>query len=512
MREVRPRARAKPTALARYSHSMGRLLERRLTDAALIAARQEAEREAAEATRARHEIEQAATALRAEMMIRQSAQTRLSFLASHDPLTALPNRTLFNERLAFAIEEARRLDQQLALLYIDLDNFKDVNDTLGHAIGDGLLREIAARIESHLRPNEFVARIGGDEFAVLQVNSRDRAQAGDLGARLIAAISQSVDVDNQRIFVGASVGITFFPTDAAHLELLHRNADLAMYRAKNDGRNRCQFFDDTLNREVHRRSLLEQALREPLLLSQFRLVYQPQIDLRADRICGLEALLRWHHPDHGAIPPQEFIAVAERSGIIQDIGTWVLREACHQAASWRAAGMPKLTISVNVSTAQFRVGNLPSLVAGVLADTGLPASWLELEITETGIMHDMHVAAETLIALHRQGVGLAIDDFGTGYSSLSYLRSVPVDRIKIDRSFVKDVTASEDAAVIASTIVNLAHSLRLEVVAEGVETAEQARFIRNTGCAFGQGYYWGRPASPAVIRDLLGRVRTEEFA
>jgi EAL domain-containing protein (putative c-di-GMP-specific phosphodiesterase class I) len=285
-----------------------------------------------------------------------------------------------------------------------------------------------------------------------------------------------------------------------------------MYRAKGDGRNRYQLFDDTLNREVHRRSLIEQALREPALMTQLYLVYQPQIDLRTDRISGVEALLRWQHPEHGEIIPEEFIAIAERSGIIQDIGTWVLRQSCLQAVRWRNEGLPKVTVSVNVSTVQFRNGNLPRLVASVLAETGLAASWLELEVTETGIMHDMHVAAETLVALHQQGVGLAIDDFGTGYSSLSYLRSVPVDRIKIDRSFVKDVVASEDAAVISSTIVDLAHNLRLEVVAEGVETAEQGAFIRNTGCAFVQGYYYGKPASPDSIRELLLRMRAEEFA
>jgi diguanylate cyclase (GGDEF)-like protein len=512
MREPRHKAGIKPDALARYGQTMGRMIERRLTDAALIAARQLAEREAAEAKQARRDAEQAAADLRAEMTIRQSTQSRLAFLASHDPLTALPNRTLFNERLAFAMDEARRLGQRLALLYIDLDNFKDVNDTLGHAIGDGLLREVAGRIENHLQRNETVARIGGDEFALLQTDIGECAEAGDLADRLISALGQPFDIGSHRLFVGASIGITFFPDDASHLELLHRNADLAMYRAKGDGRNRSQFFDSALNREVHRRSLIEQALREPALLSQLRLAYQPQVDLRTDRISGVEALLRWHHPEYGDIPPEELISVAERTGIIQDIGAWVLRESCRQAVRWRAEGIPKLTVSVNVSTAQFRVGNLPRLVADVLAESGLPASWLELEITETGIMHDMHVAAETLIALHHQGVGLAIDDFGTGYSSLSYLRSVPVDRLKIDRSFVKDVTANEDAAVIARTIVNLAHNLRLEVVAEGVETEGQLAFIRMTGCAFVQGYYYGRPTSPVDIRDRLTRVTAEVLA
>jgi diguanylate cyclase (GGDEF)-like protein len=498
--------------LDRYSQSMGRLVERRLTDASLVAARQEAEREAEHARRAKHEIEQAAVALGAEMSIRQHAQSRLAFLASHDPLTALANRTLFNDRLAFAVDEARRLDQGLSLFYLDLDNFKDVNDTLGHAIGDGLLREVAGRIESHLHRNESVARIGGDEFALLQLDTKDSAQAADLGHRLLSALSAPFDVREQRIFISASIGITLFPKDASHLELLHRNADLAMYRAKGDGRGRYQFFDATLNREASRRSLIEQALREPALMSQLRLVYQPQMDLRSNRISGVEALLRWNHPEHGMIPPDEFIPIAERSGIIQDIGVWVLRESCRQAVRWRDEGIARLTVSVNVSTVQFRIGDLSRVVADLLVETGLPASLLELEITETGIMRDMHVAGDTLLALHRLGVGMAIDDFGTGYSSLSYLRSLPVDRIKIDRSFVKDVIASEDAAVIATAIVNLAHNLRMEVVAEGVETKEQADFIRGTGCAFVQGYYYGKPSSAADIRAMLSRAPAAEYA
>jgi len=505
------RHRAKASALDRYSQSMGRLVERRLTNASLIAARQEAEREADHARRAKQEIEHAAAALGVEMSVRQSAQSRLAFLASHDPLTALANRTLFNDHLAFAVDKARRLDQNLALFYLDLDNFKDVNDTLGHATGDGLLQQVAGRIEAQLHPNESVARIGGDEFALLQLDAKDTTQAADLGDRLLSALSEPFDVREQRIFISASIGITLFPKDAGHLELLHRNADLAMYRAKGDGRSRYHFFDATLNREASRRSLIEQALREPALMSQLRLLYQPQMDLRSNCISGVEALLRWDHPEHGVIPPDEFIPIAERSGIIQDIGVWVLRESCRQAVRWRAQGIANLAVSVNVSTVQFRIGDLSRLVADLLAETGLPASLLELEITETSIMRDMHIATDTLLALHQLGVGLAIDDFGTGYSSLSYLRSVPVDRIKIDRSFVKDVIASEDAAVIATAIVNLAHNLRMEVVAEGVETREQADFIRSTGCAFVQGFYYGRPVSAAAILALLTRAPVAEY-
>jgi diguanylate cyclase (GGDEF)-like protein len=495
--------------LERYSNRMGRLVERHLAEAALIAARQVAEREAAEARQAKQEIEVATAALLDEMATRQRAQSRLTYLASHDPLTGLPNRTLFNERLGAEMAEVHRRGRRLALLYIDLDNFKDVNDTLGHATGDSLLRHVATRLEAELRAGETVARIGGDEFALIQVDPEDTSRPGELAERLLATLSQPFVVHERPIFIGASIGITLYPDDAGTLELLHRNADLAMYRAKSDGRNRCHFFDETLNREVHRRALLEQALREPGLLNQLEVRYQPQLDLRNNRISGVEALLRWHHPEHGTIRPDEFIPVAERSGLILDIGAWVLRESCRQAMEWRAAGLPELTVAVNVSAMQFRVGNMPRLVADILAETGLPGTSLELEITETGVMHDIHVAAETLVALHEQGVGIAIDDFGTGYSSLSYLRRVPVDRIKIDRSFINDVTSSEDAAVVAATIVKLAHSLRLGVVAEGVETRAQAAFVKLTGCEFGQGFYYAPPIAAASVPELLTRLKPD---
>ncbi len=492
------------TALARYSAGLGQLVERRLSNAALVAARQEAEHEAKEARAARLESETAVIALREEMAIRLGTQSRLAYLASHDPLTALPNRTLFGERLAAAMQDGRHDGKRLALHCIDLDDFKFVNDTFGHAVGDALLQQVSARIERELRPGETVARMGGDEFAVLQLGPRNADDARALGQRIIARLGEPFEIEDRSIFIGASIGITLYPDDALIPELLHRNADLAMYQAKSEGRNRCQFFDDTLNRKAHRRALLEQALREPALFSQLELMFQPQVEMRSLRLIGVEALLRWQHPLYGRVPPEEFIPLAERSGMISDIGEWVLRESCAQAMRWRCAGLPRISVAVNVATAQFRDGNMPRLVAAALAQSGLPASWLELEITETGIMRDMHVAAETLVALHQQGVGLAIDDFGTGYSSLSYLRKLPVDRIKIDRSFVNDVTTNEDAAVVATTIVKLAHSLRLQVVAEGVETSAQAEFIRESGCDFAQGFFYGRPVRPSDVPRLLG--------
>ncbi len=502
----------KSGALERYSLHMGRLVERHLAEAALVAARQEAQREANDARAAKAEIEVTAAALREEIKVRQTAQSHLAYLAHHDPLTGLPNRAWFGERLAAAVGSAGAAAGMLAVLYIDLDNFKDVNDTLGHEVGDTLLRQVAARIASVLPAGAAAARIGGDEFALILPDVAAAAAAVALADHVIAALCEPFEIDARPIFIGASIGVSLFPDDAASEDLLQRHADLALYRAKTDGRNRCHVFDETLNEEVHRRAFLEQALREPAMHRQFQVAYQPQVDLVTNRISGVEALLRWQHPLHGWIWPTEFIPVAERTGMIIDIGEWVLRESCRQAARWRNDGLPPMTVSVNVSALQFRVGNVPALVARILEETGLPADWLELEITETAIMNSAADPAAALVDLHRQGVKLAIDDFGTGYSSLSYLRQIPVDRIKIDQSFIRDAPGNEDACVVARTIVQLAHSLRLEVVAEGVENHAQLEFVRQTGCRFAQGFYYSRPVGAAALRELASRMNMREQA
>jgi diguanylate cyclase (GGDEF)-like protein len=490
---------AKSSTLERYSLQMGRLVERHLAEAALIAARQEAEREAREAKIAKREIEITANALRAEVAVRERTQARLAYLASHDPLTSLPNRSWFNETLAAALQSGRRL----AVLYLDLDNFKDVNDTLGHDVGDALLRDVARRITAELAEPQAAARIGGDEFALLIPDLPHPAAATALGHRLLAAICHPFLIEKRPIFIGASLGISLYPEDADTADLLHRHADLALYRAKSDGRNRCQVFDQSLNDQVHRRSLLEQAMREPGLIDQLHVVYQPQIDLTKSRISGVEALLRWHHPVHGWIWPMEFIPAAERTGLILQLGTWVLRESCRQAARWRSEGLPPLTMSVNVSALQFRVGNVPRLVGDILDQTGLPADALELEITETALMNAASDPLKALAELHGMGVKLAIDDFGTGYSSLSYLRQIPVNRIKIDQSFIREAPLNEDSAMVANTIVQLAHSLRLEVVAEGVETQAQLDFVLRTGCGFAQGFLFSKAVSAAKLATLV---------
>ena len=498
-------------ALERYSQRMGRLVERHLAEAALIAARQDAEREAAQANAARREIEVTATALREEVAARERTQARLAYLATHDTLTGLPNRTWFNDALSERLIFARAHPQPLALVYIDLDNFKDVNDTLGHEVGDELLRQVAARLRAAVSKGQAVARIGGDEFAVILPDTR-AAPAAAFATALIATLRAPFDIASRPIFVGASAGISVFPHDAADAGALHRHADLALYRAKADGRNRCAVFDQSVHDEVERRALLEQALREPTLFEQLRMAYQPQIDLRTGRMAGVEALLRWRHPHHGWIWPAEFIPAAERFGLILPIGAWVLRESCRQAARWLAEGMPALTMSVNVSALQFRAGGVPALVAETLRETGLPASSLELEITETALMNPADDPADVMSALHEMGVALAIDDFGTGYSSLSYLRQIRADRIKIDQSFIRDAPENEDAAVIATAIVQLAHSLRLEVVAEGVEGLAHLDFVRRAGCDFAQGFYFSRAVPADAIAELASNVGVREPA
>ena len=508
-----PRAgRATGSALAFYASQLGQLVERHTAEAALLASKEKAEREATEAKRARAETETVLVALREEMASRQRVQSRLSFLACHDPLTALPNRTLFSERLGREMEEARCHRRRVALLYIDLDNFKDVNDTLGHAAGDALLKQVAARIEQELRVGQTAARLGGDEFAVMHIDPKNIEDARDLGERLMRRLTQPFDIDRRPIFISASIGITLFPDDADAVEPLQRNADLAMYKAKSEGRNRCRFFDEALDREVHRRAFLEQALREPAILSQLEVVFQPQVDVRSRRLTGVEALLRWNHPVQGILYPVEFVGVSGRCGAIVDIGRWVLHESCRHGAAWLRANLPPLTVSVNVSPVQFRMDDILGLVTEVLAATGLPPSLLELEITETGIMQDMHEAVQTLQALHRLGVGIAIDDFGTGHSSLSYLRRLPVDRLKIDRSFVLDVTSDEEAATVVRAIVQLAYNLHLEVVAEGVETQAHDDFVRNIGCTYAQGFFYGKPMKAAEMASLMLRQPEWELA
>ena len=498
-RKLAPRG---PTLLDRYCEQFGLLGERAAAMTALEAARRDAEAKERQARQAAEAAAQSNSALLHEINRRVETQSRLAHLATHDPLTGLANRALLVEQLERAIETARRAEHSIALLYLDLDHFKDVNDTLGHAAGDGLLRTVSQRLEGCLRGDAMVARMGGDEFALF-VSDLDAAGASSLAQRIIAALADPIATAGHRVFVGVSIGVTICPDDGDQVGTLLSNGDIAMYRAKQEGRNCFQLFDRTLNDTVRRRATLEQALHEAVPLEQVALAYQPQVELATGRIVGVEALLRWTHPNHGAVLPEEFVPIAERSGLINNLGGWVLHESCRQLVAWGQAGLPPVRVAVNLATAQFRGSDVPRLVAEVLDATGLPPAQLELEITETGVMQDMRDAAEVLRGLAALGVTLAIDDFGTGYSSLSYLRKLPVDRIKIDRSFVSDVVDNEDAAAVARAMVGLAHTLRFSVVAEGVETAAQEQFIRDTGCAYGQGFLYGRPMPPDACAPLL---------
>ena len=484
------------TPLTRYSAQLGRLVEQRMSMAALLAAKQEAEFQAQQAHQSMLEAHGSNEALRQEMDKRAQMQSRLAYLASHDALTGLANRALLRDRLRREMEQARRRATVLALLYLDLDDFKAVNDTLGHATGDALLKEVARRLSELVRGGEIVARMGGDEFAILQAGLADAEGSQALAERVIAALGHPIEVAERRLFIGVSIGITLFPSDGDDPDMLLKNADLAMYHAKQEGRNRYHFFDTVLNQEVHRRSVLEQALHVALSHQQLSLAFQPQVRFPSQHIEGAEALVRWNHGIFGLIPPEEFIPVAEHCGLINRLGCWVLRESCLEAKRWEALGLPAVRVAVNVSVAQLKAGDVPRQVADILVETGLAPARLELEITETGVMQDVRNAAQVLNSLHALGVTLAIDDFGTGYSSLSYLGRLPVDRIKIDRSFVRDSLHNPGAATITKAIINLGRNLRLDVLAEGVETRQHADFVERAGCASAQGFYYGPPMKP----------------
>jgi diguanylate cyclase (GGDEF)-like protein len=431
----------------------------------------------------------------------RQALERVAYLASHDPLTGLPNRALFHDRLERALVGQRAEDGQAAVLCIDLDHFKDVNDTLGHAAGDRLLQQVTQRLQGCLRRSDTLARLGGDEFAILRPGVADSDGITALARRIVAVMAEPVDLDGQEVQVGASVGVAL--ATAGDSGQLLQNADLALYRAKAEGRGTVRFFADEMNVRLRQRKALEHDLRRALAESQLELHYQPQIDLDELRVVGVEALLRWNHPERGMVPPSNFVPLAEETGLILPLGEWVLRTACARAGAW-----PGLRLAINLSPAQFRQAGLAELVARTLRETGLEPSRLELEITEGVLLHDTEATLATLAALRSLGVRIAMDDFGTGYSSLSYLRRFPFDKIKIDRSFVAHLGAP-DADAIVRAIISLGRALGMRANAEGVETAEQAARLRAEGCEEVQGFHFGRPVPPAVI-DGLVRTATQE--
>jgi diguanylate cyclase (GGDEF)-like protein/PAS domain S-box-containing protein len=432
----------------------------------------------------------------------QSEQT-IRRLAYHDALTDLPNRALFTDRLTVALAQSRRLHQPVAVVFLDIDRFKMINDTLGHAAGDDVLRSIGAELSTLVRDGDTVARIGGDEFTLLLTGVGGDESIAAVAGRILETIRRPRTVGEQEIHVTTSIGIAIFPQDGDDAETLLRNADTAMYRAKAQGRDNFQTYTPAMSDEIVRRVSTESDLRRALDRSEFAVYYQPQLDRATWEIAGAEALIRWHHPVRGLVLPGDFISVAEETGLIVPIGEWVLRAACRENKIWQDMGLPPITVTVNLSARQFQQANLVAMIAGVLAETGLKARYLELEITEGTTIKDPEFAAAVIQELRDMGVRVSIDDFGTGYSSLNYLKRFRLDRLKIDRSFIDELTTSPNDAAITSAVIAIAHSLGLGVVAEGVETQEQLDFLVKHDCDTFQGYYIGRPEPAIMLQGLL---------
>ncbi|MFM0068244.1 sensor domain-containing protein [Paraburkholderia aspalathi] len=430
-------------------------------------------------------------------------QEQLEYQANYDSLTRLPNRNLLRDRLQHALIVAQRHHKGVAVVFIDLDGFKNVNDSLGHSVGDRLLSVVAERLARCTRTSDTVARHGGDEFVIVMTDTVDEQSLIAWMERVRASISEPVWLDGTELYVGCSMGASLFPQDGEDAETLMKKADLAMYRAKDMGRNTFQFYQPEMNASAGARMNLERRLRRALRDNEFLLHYQPQVDIVSGQIVGTEALVRWRDPEVGLVLPSLFIPVAEESGLIGPLSEWVLREACRQNKAWQDEGLPPARVSVNLSARVFQQRDIAKLVMQVLAETGLEPQYLELELTESTIMRNAEEAVLMLNELHALGIGLAIDDFGTGYSSLSYLKRFPVDRLKIDRSFVSDIGISGDDETITSAIIALAHSLKLQVIAEGVETSAQLDFLKERACDEMQGFYFAKPMSTDAISALF---------
>lgn len=439
-----------------------------------------------------------------DISVQKAAEQRIRELADYDVLTGLPNRRLLRERFDQLVAAAERDKEELAVIFLDLDHFKRVNDSLGHSVGDDLLCEVARRLDSVVRRVDTLARLGGDEF-IFAMPGFHSAAAADVARRLIDVFSRPFEVGGHELTVTPSLGISIFPHDGYDLETLLRNADTAMYQAKEIGRNAFRFYSSEMNSKSLDRLLMESNLRRALSQNEFVLHYQPLVNLESGLIVGVEALIRWLHPELGLIMPDRFIHIAEETGLINPIGDWVLCEACRQAQAWVEQGLPAMAMAVNVAPVQFRQSGFIEVVAGALATSGLEPGRLELELTERTVMHDADINMGTLSALHRMGVELSLDDFGTGYSSLAYLKRFPVGKLKIDRSFVNDLETDPDDWAIASTIVSMGRSLRMTVLAEGVEKAEQLALLRKMGCDMAQGFLFSRPVSAEGMADMLRR-------
>lgn len=428
---------------------------------------------------------------------------KMSHLAQHDFLTGLPNRMLLTERLSRAIGLAQRHHKQVGVLFLDLDYFKNVNDSLGHAIGDQLLQSVGERLSANVRATDTVCRQGGDEFVILLAEIEHPNDAALIADKLLAAFSSAHQVGGQELHITLSIGISVYPDDGVDLDAVLQSADTAMYHAKSNGRNNFQFFRSDMNTRAVRRLQVENSMRRALKQREFVLHYQPKIDLVSGRISGAEALIRWRDPELGLIPPAQFVPVAEECGLIVPIGRWVLREACRQVKAWIDAGLAVVPVAVNISALEFRHKNFLEGLVLILEETGLAPGYLELELTESILMHDVEASASVLASLKAMGLKLAIDDFGTGYSSLSYLKRFPIDTLKIDQSFVRDIATDADDATIVSAVIGMGRSLNHRVIAEGVETAEQLSFLRARHCPEGQGYLFSHPLSAEDFARVL---------
>jgi diguanylate cyclase (GGDEF)-like protein len=434
---------------------------------------------------------------------RKLAEEKIEFLAHHDPLTRLPNRVLLRDRFEQAMAIARREDSGVVLMFLDLDHFKQINDSFGHQLGDQVLLKIVKRLQECIRDADTICRQGGDEFIIVLTNIKDLNDIGRIAQNMLDAVCEPIEIEKQTFHTSASIGITLFPNDGGDFDTLLKNADTAMYQAKDSGRNAYRFFTAKMNADVVEQLHLHTQLRTALQQKEFQLHYQPQIDLVSGSVIGMEALIRWHHPEKGIISPALFIPVAEASGLIIPIGEWVLEEACRQARIWQKNGQAPFRVAVNLSALQFQRGNIIDTVSKALERSGLPPGMLELELTESILLQDMESALKTIHDLKVLGVQLSIDDFGTGYSSLSYLKRLKVDKLKIDQSFVRDLVTDIDDMAIVSAIIQLGKNLQLRVIAEGVETAEQLSFLSSHECDEAQGYFFSRPLAPADLEVWL---------
>lgn len=434
---------------------------------------------------------------------RKRSEVKLNYLARHDSLTGIPNRQYLRDQLEHATARAFRARQKLALLFLDLDRFKIVNDTLGHELGDELLRAVVQRLRASIREGDLLARLGGDEFAVLLENVDGALDLEAIASNIVGRFAEPFELGGRQISVTASLGITLYPTDSVDPVALLNNADIAMYQAKEQGRNTFKFFTQSMQEQLVSYHRLQTDLKTALAEQQFELFYQPQFGLADHRVHAVEALLRWNHPTRGVVRPDEFISVAEESGYIIPVGLWILEQVCSQIKRWENLGVPVPRVSINVAAIHFRQPGLPEQIRNVLERHRVEPDLIELELTERSLMEDTDSTRACLSALKDIGLRLAIDDFGTGYSCLSYLRKFPLDVLKIDRSFVADLATSEDAQAICGAILSIAHRLSLDAVAEGIESERQLAYLTKHGCQFGQGFYFSRPVGPQAVARLM---------